>query len=201
MTQTRRSAPLAARSQRPSLRPGGLPPVPRHQVWLISTCHGPGGTPQYGSWVRANARAASKREQVRRGAGSPGPRRRVLAPGRAMSMVHAYGLAARAPVWLICTRPKPGPREYGSWVRAWPGRGEGSWCAHGSAKARAGGVLTGTPRRPGRGSADRVCKAQKKGGEAFASPLIPTPDPEVYGCIVDADRLAFVERLILLPAP
>ena len=42
-----------------------------------------------------------------------------------MSMVHAYGLAARAPVWLICTRPKPGPREYGSWVRAWPGRGGG----------------------------------------------------------------------------
>ena len=161
----------------------------------------PGRHPQYGSWVRANARAASKKAMTGAGAGSPGPRRRVLAPGRAMSMVHAYGLAARAPVWFICTRPRPGPREYGSWVRAWPGRGEGDWCAHGSAKARAGGVLTGTPRRPGRGSADRVCKAQKKGGEAFASPLIPTPDPEVYGCIVDADRLAFVERLILLPAP
>jgi len=132
-------------------RPGRHPPV-----WLMGTGQRPGGLQKadYSSWGRISR--SRRRDFSARAGHQYGSCVRAGCPGT--SMVHSYA-------------SRPGPREYGSWVRSWPGRGEGSWCAHGTAKARAGGVLTGLSRRPGRGwGEDRVYDAQKKGGEAFASP-------------------------------
>ena len=84
----------------------------------------------------------------------------VRAGGPGTSMVHVYASQARAAgVWFIGT------------LLARAGGGI-SVCSRVSLGPGSHGVLTGTLRRPGRGSTDRVCEAQKKGGEAFASPLV-----------------------------
>jgi hypothetical protein len=132
-------------------RPGRHPPV-----WFIGTGQRPGGLQKGAGTTWGRISRSRRRDFSARAGHQYGSWVRAGGPGT--SMVHVYASQARAAgVWFIGTllARAGGGISVCSWVSLGPG-------SH--------GVLTGTPRRPGRGSTDRVCEAQKKGGEAFASP-------------------------------